>query len=445
MIATAVVAVAAAAVGMAARPEVHDSFVVDAVFDTAKGIVPGHVVKIAGVRVGKVEDVSLTADQKARLRLKIDTKFRPFRADATCRILPEGLISENFVDCVPGTAARRLAVGRDGVPTIGIDHTTVPVDLQDVINIFTLPVDQRARAVINELGLATAGRGEDLNALLRRANPALTATRDALAILADQRKALGDAIVQSDTVLARVAAQRGAVRGFVTNANRVAGTTAAHADSLQAGVRRLLPMFTQVDRTLGAVRRLSRDGTPLLRRLRVAAPQLTRFTKTIVPFSRAGVPAVEQLGAMTARNRRDVRAATPVLARLRRFATALRAPAKQVGLLFDSLTKQGGIEALMKFGYQMAAMSGAYDSTSHYVGVVINVWANCLLRLQTVGCSQAYNAPGRGTIPANAPSLGPQRLGTKVTPDAVLTSADQARLARRHPERIKSLLDFLLK
>jgi hypothetical protein len=190
MIAAAVVAVAAAALGMAARPEAHDSFVVDAIFDTAKGIVPGHVVKIAGVRVGKVEDVSLTDDQKALLRLKIDTKFRPFRADATCRILPEGLISENFVDCVPGKAARRLAVGRDGVPTIGIDHTTVPVDLQDVINIFTLPVDQRVRAVINELGLATAGRGEDLNALLRRANPALTATRSRSSPTSARRSAM---------------------------------------------------------------------------------------------------------------------------------------------------------------------------------------------------------------------------------------------------------------
>ena len=36
-----------------------------------------------------------------------------------------------------------------------------------------MPVDVRLQVLINELGIATAGRGEDLKALLERSNPAL--------------------------------------------------------------------------------------------------------------------------------------------------------------------------------------------------------------------------------------------------------------------------------
>src|SRR5687768_3689159 len=75
------------------------SFRVEAVFDTAKGMVPGQTVKIAGVAVGKVRDVRIVPGPKALLSLEIEGRFAPFHADATCRILPEGLITENYVEC----------------------------------------------------------------------------------------------------------------------------------------------------------------------------------------------------------------------------------------------------------------------------------------------------------------------------------------------------------
>src|SRR4051794_32337570 len=57
---------------------------VDAIFDTAKGIIPGQVVKVAGARVGTIVDVKLTPDFKARIQLKLDGRFAPFRTDASC-------------------------------------------------------------------------------------------------------------------------------------------------------------------------------------------------------------------------------------------------------------------------------------------------------------------------------------------------------------------------
>src|SRR3954447_9095122 len=78
---------------------------VRAVFDNASFVIPGEDVKIAGVKVGTIDKLDLTADNKAAVVLRIDDPaFRPFRADATCRIGLQSLIGEQFVDCTPTQA-----------------------------------------------------------------------------------------------------------------------------------------------------------------------------------------------------------------------------------------------------------------------------------------------------------------------------------------------------
>src|SRR5207302_464240 len=160
----------------------------DVVFDTAHGMVAGQVVKVAGAPVGTIVAVHLTHDFKARMELQIDSRFAPLRDDATCRILPEGLISEDYVECDPGRAAAALEKGAGGLPTVPVTRTAAPVSLQDLLNIFTLPTGDRLRLMLNELGIATAGQGDNINAVLRRANPALAQARRVLSIVDAQRR-----------------------------------------------------------------------------------------------------------------------------------------------------------------------------------------------------------------------------------------------------------------
>src|SRR5258708_34557887 len=104
-----VVVVVVVAVGVAGFVVIVDGgtskgdYRVDAIFDVARGIGTRQVVKIGGAAVGTVVGVHLTGDNKARVEMSIDPRFAPFRADASCRIGPEGLISENFVAGGPGS------------------------------------------------------------------------------------------------------------------------------------------------------------------------------------------------------------------------------------------------------------------------------------------------------------------------------------------------------
>ncbi len=59
------------------------------------------------------------------------------------------------------------------------------MDIDLIGNINRLPYRQRLAIIINEFGTALAGRGDDLNEAIHRANPALRETDKVLAILAE--------------------------------------------------------------------------------------------------------------------------------------------------------------------------------------------------------------------------------------------------------------------
>ena len=71
----AVILVAVTALG-AVRARTHgkgDSmYHVDAVFDTARGLLPGGRVKIAGANVGVIDEIGLTPQRKALVSMSID-------------------------------------------------------------------------------------------------------------------------------------------------------------------------------------------------------------------------------------------------------------------------------------------------------------------------------------------------------------------------------------
>jgi virulence factor Mce-like protein len=382
-------------------------------FDTAKGMVAGQQVKIAGAPAGTVKEVDLAPGPQARMILEVQRRFAPFHADARCSILPEGLISENYVDCDPGAARRTLGDDGSGTPTVRVAHTAVPVSLQDVLNVFSMPTDERLRVLITQLGLGTAGRGRDLNALLRRANPALASSRKVLEVFADQRTQIAEAISQTDRVLARVAAQRRGVRTFVDRAAATARTTAAKRPELAAAINRLPAMLDATRPALRSLDRAAANASPLLDSLDRAAPELARTMRKLPAFTRAARPALRSLGQVTRKNRPVLRRARPTASRLARASSQLAPLATQVDDLLVSLRKTGGIEGTMRIVYTLAALTSTYDDTSHVINFIANLAPNCLIAEQlekdSPGCAHKPSAPGYGTLPINEPSCGPQK------------------------------------
>ena len=392
---------------------------VDAVFDSTANLIPGQDVKIAGARVGQVEDIALTKDRKARVEMEVEQGFAPFRADAECTIRPQSLIGEKFVQCDPGTpGADPLADGEGGAPTVPLEQTHSPVDLDLVFAALRKPYSQRLSIILNELGTGLAGRPEDLNDTIRRANPALQEANDVLRILDRDRAALGRLVEQSDRVIAELAERRGHVTGFIERSDRVARTVAGRRDELGQVIERLPPLLDELEPTADRLASLAADATPTLRDLRSAAPLAKELLADFDPVADAARPALVRLSETSKVGRRAVRAARPVAVRLQPVAAILPPIVELAADLNESLRDSGTVEHLLLYMFYGAGAQARFDQFSHILPSY-QLASDCqqYARTPLEGCSAHFGDPPTAATQARRPqqraSLAVQRGKTR--------------------------------
>jgi virulence factor Mce-like protein len=405
-----VVPVAFAAALVAHGAHAGDTYRVDAVFDTAKGLIPGQLVKIAGARAGTIEDITLTGDYKARIHMEVDARFAPFRVDATCAIQPQALIAENFVECEPGSG-RPLRSAGGYPPTVPVTRTSVPANLTDLFQIWSVPVRQRLPLIISTLGAGFAGRGGDFNAILHRANPALAATRRAIRLVDAERARLSQLVEDSDTVLASLAKRRAGVAGFIGHGAGVAAATGSRRAQLAQAVRRLPALLDAARPALSRLDELAASGTPIARDLRASAPGLNELLAQLGPFTAAARPALRSLGSTALRARRAARHAAPVVRKLARFSGPAIPTGRLLDTLFTSMRERGFVEGLLTAVYRFAAASARYDAVSHLLPVAIGAGTCSIYATAPVEpCSASFgprpSPPGGPAAPAaRAPAI----------------------------------------
>jgi virulence factor Mce-like protein len=432
---------------------------VDAIFDTAKGIIPGQLVKIAGARAGIVKDVVLTDDYKARIQMDVDSKFTPFRSDATCAVQPEGLISENFVQCTPGTPkGRELRASGGEAPTVPLKNTSVPVALTDLFNIWRTPVRQRFTLVINTLGIGTAGRGDDFNELLRRANPTLALVRKATAILNKQRREVGTIVEATDRIAAELAERSPRVQDFIEQSGRVTKQTADHRTALAQAVERLPGLLAAAEPALERLDAFAADSTPVVRDLRASAPGLDRAITELGPFSRAARPALARLGSTAVTGRKVARNGKKLVKQLRLVADAAKPTVGRVEGLVTDLVNKGVVEGLLSFVYYATAASARFDSVSHFLPIELTI-NNCTqyALTPTPGCSSKWaDSPSSKPMPASKRAPAEKQAGatapqaplapgtTPAAPGTRLPKLPDLKLPERLQEPVQKILDSVL-
>ena len=401
---TALVLLAACVAGLSltgASSEGEKTYRVDALFYNAAHLIPGQLVKIAGAEVGEVEDVKLTHDRRARVQMKIDERFGPFRADAKCRIRPQSLIGEKFVQCDPGSSrAPELRESGDEAPTVPLKRNEVPVDLDLVFASLRMPYRQRLSLIVNELGTGLAGRPEELNDAIRLANPALGQTRRVLEIVDADRARLARLIDASDEVIGELAERRGEVQGFIGRAGEVGEEVASRRGDLDLALRELPPMLAELEPTARDLETLATQARPVLSDLRAAAPGLRALAADFGPLNDAARPALVKLADMSKTGRRAVRAATPVAELLRPVARRLPPVTGHLTLLLESLRDNGAIEGILGYAYNGAISTARFDRYSHILPTYqIGVTCNAPAERPAPGCDAHFAGsaenPGR--------------------------------------------------
>ncbi|MGE4427982.1 MAG: MlaD family protein [Solirubrobacteraceae bacterium] len=393
---------------------------VDVVFDTARGLQEGSLVKVAGARVGQITEIALTEDRHARVSLRIDGDIEPFRADAECGVRPEGLIAENFVDCDPGTrASGPLKEGPGGVPTVGVDGTTRPVNLADLLNLWSVPTGQRARVLVNQLGLGLSATGDDLNQILRRTNPAMREADRLLAILDRQRSRLRSTIERTSRVTALMADRRQSFHRLTVSGQAITGRVARRAPELEATLRRMPAMLDAAAPALRELNTLSDRAEPLLAAVDRAAPGIVRLSRRAGPIIRRADRTLRRITGPLRQVRTGMRDLAPLLPVADRGLKNATPTVDESDRTLAALRDGGFFEGLWSFLYYAGSALSRYDANGHLFGghILLN---RCMIyaREPVEGCSAWQRdeaAAGGATRP------GPGAAGTATTSGTAAT------------------------
>ena len=432
--------------------EGEEPYKVRAIFDNAGFVIPGEDVKVAGVKVGKIDSLDVTKDFKAVVVLDIqDEAYQDFRRDAECTVRPQSLIGERFVECEPTQARQATAPEEPALAKIGdgpgegqyllpVENTSKPVDLDLINNIAREPQLARLSIILSELGTGVAGRGSDLDEVIRRANPALKEVDKVLEILASENDTLRKLAVDGDTVLAPLARERRRVSSAIDNSAEVAEATAERRVDLEADIQRLPPFLRELRPTMARLGAFADQATPVLDDLGAQAPAINRVLTELGPFSRAGIPALESLGDAALVGIPAVEAARPIIGDLRGFARQVRPLGRTSAALLGSLRETRGFERFLDYVfYQVAAING-FDSFGHYLraGLIVNQCSSYAID-PTPGCSANFEQAGAASA-SSAGADGPRDPVLQATADAIARgmSGEPAGGERPEGERVAS-------
>lgn len=282
-----------------------DRYEVHAVFSSPQTIRTSSPVRIAGVNVGEVTDVELTAepleDEMGDLRpavqvtMELDESALPLKQDAVFKVRPRLFIDGNyFVDLHPGSpSASEVPDGH----TFGLDQTAHSVQLDQVLTTLQSDVRSDLQTFLDQFGNALIRhRGaEGLRGLFRSSPPAYKFTAQVSeSQLGTHRGDLRGAIGGLGRVFRGLSRDPEALSDLVTNLRRVSGAFAAEDAALGRAVERLPdflaegePTFQELNEALPAVRAFAREALPGVRK----SPEALR----------AGVPMLEQVRGLVSR------------------------------------------------------------------------------------------------------------------------------------------------
>src|SRR5438309_4411128 len=205
---------------------------VNAIFKTGAELVAGDDVTMSGLRVGQVEAMT-PVDGATQVTLLLHRDFTPVFKDARAIIRQKNLLGEAYVEVNRGTASQG-GIAEGG--TIAADHTLAPVEVDEVLNALDPQVRDQLNVVINTLGQATAGRGQDMNASAGDLSSLALDLKTLAHTLASNSDHLDALIADLRKVMETLAACHADFRAMLTDWDHVMATLASREQDLQGTI-----------------------------------------------------------------------------------------------------------------------------------------------------------------------------------------------------------------
>jgi len=191
-------------------------------FTESGGIFTGAEVSYRGVTVGRVSDMKLT-DEGVDVVMSIEKDHKDIPEDSKAVVANRSAVGEQFVDLQPESKQGPYLEDGSDIPTA---MTETPIETTKLLSDLSTTVDsvnkQSLTTVVNELGKAFNGTGDDLGQIVDTSNSFINA--------ADDNFEITTALLEdSNTVLSTQIDKTSAIKSFSRDLS-LFSTTLAHSD-----------------------------------------------------------------------------------------------------------------------------------------------------------------------------------------------------------------------
>lgn len=209
---------------------VADTISYSARFTDVTSLNPGDDVRIRGVRVGQVDELSVVDQNLALVRFSVE-KSKPLPADVTATIKYRNMVGQRYIALERGEKLSKDLLSENG--EIPLDRTQPALDLTDLFNgfkpLFQALSPKDVNALSGEIVQVLQGEGGTVDSLLMHTG-SLTST------LADRDRVIGQVIKNLNSVLATINNQGDALTTLVTTLQQLvtglAGDRVAIGDAI---------------------------------------------------------------------------------------------------------------------------------------------------------------------------------------------------------------------
>src|SRR3954468_11747156 len=301
-------------------------------------------VRIGGVSVGKVKQLSLAPDSECqqdpatcnttRATIEIDPQYAPISSDARAILRSKTLLGETYVELTTGSQTQpgqpdntnataqssAIDVGQisggdapEPIPEGGhLAQTQVQnqTQIDEIFQGFDEQTRQAFQSWMQNAGLAINGRGLDLNDAFGNLGPFASDARDVLGTLRRQEQSLRTLVHDTGDVFAALTDHDQALAGAIVGANRTFGALASQSRALSDTFKifptfenesrltldRLKPFAEDARPVFHDLRPVARDLSPTLHDVRRLAPYARKLFKNLDPLtkaSRTGLPSLQ--------------------------------------------------------------------------------------------------------------------------------------------------------
>ncbi len=292
-------------------------FELKAEFQTAQAVVPGQgqTLRVAGVKVGDVEDVSLE-DGVAVVTFGVDRDFLPVYKDATILLRPQTGLKDMFFEMDPGT--QRAGEIDDG-GTVQLANTAPDVNLDEVLGALDSDTQAYLRLLLVSGGQAVDGRGKDLGRVLGSLGPLTKDVEEINSKVAERKDNLRRLVTNFNLLTREVGRSEQSLTDLVEQSNTTIGAIAEQDPSVQRAIQ-LLP------------------GT--LAKSTVALDHISQFADQLGPAFNDLRPFARNLEEVNSSTKKLALKTTPIIkGEIRPFVRSAREPVRNLDKAAGRLAK----------------------------------------------------------------------------------------------------------